>query len=186
MSPGTKKGYAVVAGDAGMFRVTEVSPGTSGVVFAATQVASFAAGATIKVTYLNGGATGGVSISTSQGIPYTDANGLQSSPATNTYNGVNGKTPAFYMASSPSVYLGALAVFGSDQAVVKPGASIYVCHPSSWQREFQNALEATGFEVRCQIIWAKNTFAWGFGRQILKAEGFVAFRSHWRFEAEFA
>ena len=35
---------------------------------------------------------------------------------------------------------------------------------SSWQREFQNALEAAGFEVRCQIIWAKNTFAWGFGR----------------------
>jgi len=26
------------------------------------------------------------------------------------------------------------------------------------------ALEAAGFEVRCQIIWAKNTFAWGFGR----------------------
>jgi DNA modification methylase len=21
-----------------------------------------------------------------------------------------------------------------------------------------------GFEIRCQIIWAKNTFAWGFGR----------------------
>jgi DNA modification methylase len=32
------------------------------------------------------------------------------------------------------------------------------------QREFQNALEAVGFEIRCQIIWAKNTFAWGFGR----------------------
>jgi DNA modification methylase len=48
--------------------------------------------------------------------------------------------------------------------VVKPGASLYVCHPSSWQREFQNALESAGFEVRCQIIWAKNTFAWGFGR----------------------
>ena len=48
--------------------------------------------------------------------------------------------------------------------VVKPGASLYVCHSSSWQREFQNALEAAGFEVRCQIIWAKNTFAWGFGR----------------------
>jgi len=31
-------------------------------------------------------------------------------------------------------------------------------------REFQNALETAGFEVRCQIIWAKNTFAWGFGR----------------------
>jgi hypothetical protein len=33
-----------------------------------------------------------------------------------------------------------------------------------WQREFQNAMESAGFEMRCQIIWAKNTFAWGFGR----------------------
>ena len=54
--------------------------------------------------------------------------------------------------------------FRSCRAVVKPGASLYVCHSSSWQREFQNALETAGFEVRCQIIWAKNTFAWGFGR----------------------
>jgi DNA modification methylase len=52
---------------------------------------------------------------------------------------------------------------GTDKAV-KPGASLYVCHSSSWQREFQNALEVAGFEIRCQIIWAKNTFAWGFGR----------------------
>ena len=56
------------------------------------------------------------------------------------------------------------AAFRSYRTVVKPGASLYVCHSSSWQREFQNALEAAGFEVRCQIIWAKNTFAWGFGR----------------------
>ena len=56
------------------------------------------------------------------------------------------------------------AAFRSYRNVVKPGASMYVCHSSSWQREFQNALEAAGFEVRCQIIWAKNTFAWGFGR----------------------
>jgi DNA modification methylase len=54
--------------------------------------------------------------------------------------------------------------FRSCRAAVKPGASLYVCHSSSWQREFQNALESAGFEVRCQIIWAKNTFAWGFGR----------------------
>lgn len=54
--------------------------------------------------------------------------------------------------------------FQSYRLILKPGASIYVCHSSSWQREFQNALEAAGFEVRCQIIWAKNTFAWGFGR----------------------
>ena len=54
--------------------------------------------------------------------------------------------------------------FGSYRRVIKPGASVYVCHSSSWQREFQNAMEVAGFEVRCQIIWAKNTFAWGFGR----------------------
>ena len=48
--------------------------------------------------------------------------------------------------------------------MVKLAASLYICHPSSWQREFQNALEEAGFEIRCQIIWAKNTFAWGFGR----------------------
>jgi DNA modification methylase len=47
---------------------------------------------------------------------------------------------------------------------VKTGASVYICHSSSYQREFQNALEDAGFEVRCQIIWSKNTFAWGFGR----------------------
>src|SRR5450631_4386051 len=54
--------------------------------------------------------------------------------------------------------------FRSFRAAVKPGASLYICHPSSSQREFQDALETAGFEVRCQIIWAKNTFAWGFGR----------------------
>ena len=57
-----------------------------------------------------------------------------------------------------------LDTFSSYRQIAKPGASMYVCHSSSWQREFQNAMEATGFEVRCQIIWAKNTFAWGFGR----------------------
>lgn len=56
------------------------------------------------------------------------------------------------------------AAFRSCRTAVKPGASLYVCHSSSWQREFQNALESAGFEIRCQIIWGKNTFAWGFGR----------------------
>ncbi len=56
------------------------------------------------------------------------------------------------------------ASFRSCRTAAKPGASLYVCHSSSWQREFQNALEAAGFEVRCQIIWAKHTFGWGFGR----------------------
>jgi DNA modification methylase len=60
--------------------------------------------------------------------------------------------------------------FGNYRRVMKLGASLYVCHPSSWQREFQNALEVAGFEVRCQIIWAKNTFAWGFGRYKFRHE----------------
>jgi DNA modification methylase len=56
------------------------------------------------------------------------------------------------------------AAFRSLRSIAKPKCALYICHASSWQREFQNALEAAGFEVRCQIIWAKNTFAWGFGR----------------------
>ena len=62
------------------------------------------------------------------------------------------------------------AAFRGLRTVVKPGASLYICHSSSWQREFQNALESAGFEVRCQIIWAKNTFAWGFGRYKFRHE----------------
>jgi DNA modification methylase len=63
-----------------------------------------------------------------------------------------------------------LAAFSSYRRIVKPGASMYVCHSSSWQREFQNSMEAAGFEARCQIIWAKNTFAWGFGRHKFQHE----------------
>jgi DNA modification methylase len=70
------------------------------------------------------------------------------------------------------------AAFTSCRRIMKPSASIYVCHCSCWQREFQNALEGSGFTVRCQIIWAKNTFAWGFGRYKFQHEpifyGYVA------------
>jgi DNA modification methylase len=62
------------------------------------------------------------------------------------------------------------AAFRGVRTAVKPGASLYVCHSSSWQREFQSALEAAGFAVRCQTIWAKNTFAWGFGRYKFRHE----------------
>ena len=55
-------------------------------------------------------------------------------------------------------------VFGNYRSTIKPGASLYVCHASSVQRDFQNAIEGAGLDVRSQIIWAKNTFAWGFGR----------------------
>ena len=62
------------------------------------------------------------------------------------------------------------SVFSSYVWALKPGASMYVCHPSSWQREFQGALELSDFELRCQIIWAKNTFSWGFGRYKFQRE----------------
>jgi ParB-like chromosome segregation protein Spo0J len=55
------------------------------------------------------------------------------------------------------------SAFCNYRSAIKAGASLYVCHASSVQRDFQNAIEAAGFDVRCQIIWAKNTFAWGFG-----------------------
>lgn len=56
------------------------------------------------------------------------------------------------------------AVFRELRAAVKASASLYIFHSSSWQRDFQNSLENAGFEIRSQIIWAKNTFAWGFAR----------------------
>lgn len=57
-----------------------------------------------------------------------------------------------------------VSAFVSYRSAIKDGAAMYICHPSIYQREFQNALESSGFKVRCQIIWAKNTFAWGRGR----------------------
>jgi DNA modification methylase len=54
--------------------------------------------------------------------------------------------------------------FHSYRSIVKPTASLYVCHCWLWQREFQNAIEEAGFAVRCQLVWAKSAFAWGFGR----------------------
>jgi DNA modification methylase len=54
--------------------------------------------------------------------------------------------------------------FRSYRTIVSSTASLYVCHASTWQREVQDALEAAGFEIRCQLLWVKNTFAWGFGR----------------------
>jgi DNA modification methylase len=57
-----------------------------------------------------------------------------------------------------------LGIFARYREVTKENASLYVCHASSWQCAFEEAMKLAGFEIRCQIIWAKNTFAWGFGR----------------------
>ena len=56
------------------------------------------------------------------------------------------------------------AMFQSFRLVLAANGALYVCHPSSWQREFQNALESAGFEMRNQVIWAKGSAAWGWGR----------------------
>ena len=54
--------------------------------------------------------------------------------------------------------------FAAMCEVTKSGASLYVCHASRYQAIAESALQDAGFEVRNQIIWAKNTFAWGYGR----------------------
>lgn len=72
--------------------------------------------------------------------------------------------------------------FRSYVGAVKKGASIYVCHSSSRQREFEAALEIAGFSVRAQLIWVKNTFAWGHGRYKFQHE--PIFYAHVRGESD--
>jgi len=54
-----------------------------------------------------------------------------------------------------------IALSSQYRRLVKPTASLYICHPAVWQREFQNALENTGFAVACQIVRAWQSFAPG-------------------------
>lgn len=72
--------------------------------------------------------------------------------------------------SDTQFYQFLLDAFAMHLVAIKKGASLYICHGSNTQREFQNALEANGFMVRNQIIWAKNHFAWGHGRYKFKHE----------------
>ena len=69
-----------------------------------------------------------------------------------------------------------IVIFENYRRIIKSNASLYLCHPSRWQREFQNALEAAGFKVRCQIIYAKNTFVLSFSRYKYQHE--VIFYAH--------
>lgn len=54
------------------------------------------------------------------------------------------------------------AVFKNYSASMNPNAAIYVFHGSSYQREFENAMNAADIMVRSQCIWVKNnaTFGW--------------------------
>ncbi|MBF0395758.1 MAG: site-specific DNA-methyltransferase [Desulfobacterales bacterium] len=57
-----------------------------------------------------------------------------------------------------------IAIFTNYRLAVKDNASLYICHASLWQKDTEIAMNKAGIDVRTQIIWAKNTFAWGFGR----------------------
>jgi len=53
-------------------------------------------------------------------------------------------------------------VFSSYATLMKDSAAIYVFHGSSYQREFENAMNKHGIVVRSQCIWVKNypSFGW--------------------------
>jgi DNA modification methylase len=53
-------------------------------------------------------------------------------------------------------------IFVNYTAIMEPNAAIYIFHPSSYQREFENAMNAARIVSRSQCIWVKNapTFGW--------------------------
>lgn len=56
------------------------------------------------------------------------------------------------------------AVFQSYGSIMDPSAAIYVFHPSSYQREFEDAMNAAGIVVRSQCIWVKNAASFGWSQ----------------------
>ncbi|MEK3882410.1 site-specific DNA-methyltransferase [Paenibacillus sp. PL2-23] len=56
------------------------------------------------------------------------------------------------------------AVFQRYAGIMVPTAAIYVFHPSSYQREFEDAMEAAGIEVRSQCVWVKNAASFGWSQ----------------------
>ncbi len=68
------------------------------------------------------------------------------------------------------------------QKVLKRGASLYICYSFRYQRIFQYALEKNNFEIRNQIVWAKNNASNCFGRYRSKHE--VIFYCHHKKERD--
>ncbi|AKG36104.1 DNA modification methylase [Paenibacillus durus] len=62
------------------------------------------------------------------------------------------------------------AVFERYAAIMDPAAAIYVFHPSSYQREFEDAMNAASIEVRTQCIWVKNAASFGWAQYRFKHE----------------
>lgn len=48
-------------------------------------------------------------------------------------------------------------------SIIKKDAALYTCYASRTHREFEDALNANGFEVRNQIIWVKKVASMGWG-----------------------
>ncbi|AJS59218.1 site-specific DNA-methyltransferase [Paenibacillus sp. IHBB 10380] len=62
------------------------------------------------------------------------------------------------------------AVFERYADVMDPTAAIYVFHPSSYQREFEEAMNAASIIARCQCIWVKNAATFGWAQYRFKHE----------------
>ncbi len=73
------------------------------------------------------------------------------------------------------------SIFSNYAAIMDPAAAIYVFHPSSYQRQFEDSMNAAGIVVRSQCIWVKNAFTFGFAQYKYKHE--PVFYAHLRKEA---
>ncbi|MGN8229840.1 DNA-methyltransferase [Paenibacillus polymyxa] len=62
------------------------------------------------------------------------------------------------------------AVFSNYAVVMQPTAAIYVFHPSTYQREFEDAMNAAGIVVRTQCVWVKNAATFGWAQYRFKHE----------------
>ena len=63
-------------------------------------------------------------------------------------------------------------VFKRYSEIISEKAGVYVFHSTSTQREFQNALENNGFEIKNQLIWNKPHASLGWGHYQWKHEPF--------------
>lgn len=56
------------------------------------------------------------------------------------------------------------AVFEQYASIMSPTSAIYVFHPSSYQREFEDAMEDAGITIRSQCVWVKNAASFGWSQ----------------------
>ncbi|MED1792899.1 DNA methyltransferase [Brevibacillus nitrificans] len=61
-------------------------------------------------------------------------------------------------------------VFMNYSSHMDKNAAIYVFHPSSYQREFEDAMNAANILVRTQCVWVKNQSTFGFAQYKFKHE----------------